>query len=189
MHTIKKALVLDLDGTVRRSKSGKEFVDSLDDIELIPGMEERIMLFKGAGYLVLGFTNQGWVAFGYKSSQMAFDESSYTKALFKTNPFEEIAYRFHHEEGSVRPHNIRSLMRKPDIGMLAVLEDEFYLHRGTLIDWDNSLFVGDRAEDAECARRAGIPFQDASAFVNTPVSIFFQKLNGALNSADESRIE
>ena len=36
------------------------------------------------------------------------------------------------------------------------------------IDWDKSLFVGDRPEDEQCANNAGIPFRYIDNFLNEP---------------------
>jgi histidinol phosphatase-like enzyme len=65
---------------------------------------------------------------------------------------------------------MRSLNRKPEIGMLAEIETNAQ-ESGLLIDWDRSLFVGDRSEDRECAERAGMMF--------TPAHEFFGREEGA----------
>jgi histidinol phosphatase-like enzyme len=49
--------------------------------------------------------------------------------------------------------------------MLVQYEME-YFSQGIIIDWDNSIFVGDRPEDEECARRADIEFIPAEVFFN-----------------------
>jgi D-glycero-D-manno-heptose 1,7-bisphosphate phosphatase len=67
----------------------------------------------------------------------------------------------------VVPYNYRSLLRKPDIGMLALMEYELF-DEGYIVDWDNSLFVGDRPEDQECAKRAGLSFHWAWDFFGRP---------------------
>jgi histidinol phosphatase-like enzyme len=36
---VKPALVLDFDGTIRRSKSGETFIKNFQDIELMPGID------------------------------------------------------------------------------------------------------------------------------------------------------
>jgi histidinol phosphatase-like enzyme len=47
--------------------------------------------------------------------------------------------------------------------MLAVAEVEAF-DESYVIDWDESLMVGDRQEDEECARRAAIAFRYADDF-------------------------
>lgn len=164
------ALCLDLDGTVRRSKRGeKEFINGPDDIELYPGVEEKIWEYRDKGYLILGLTNQGGVAMGYKTVEQVQRELDATFALFTRSergmgPFQLLETCFHmQDEKASFPYNRRSLLRKPDIGMLVLMECEAF-DAGFLIDWDNSLFVGDLPDDEGCAKNAGIPFQWAHEF-------------------------
>lgn len=82
---------------------------------------------------------------------------------WKLYPFHIVKQCYHHPQGKVEPYNHRSLLRKPDIGMLAIAEVDAY-KAGVVVDWDNSLFVGDRPEDEECAKRAGIRFIWADEF-------------------------
>jgi D-glycero-D-manno-heptose 1,7-bisphosphate phosphatase len=161
--TVAPALVLDLDGTVRYNKNGDDFISSPDDIALFPDVEAKIWEYRDKGYLILGISNQGGVAFGYKTWQNADAELEATLSLFKANPFHLVEMCYHHEGGTKFPYNKRSLFRKPNIGMLAAMEAEAF-GEGYLIDWDNSLFVGDRDEDRQCAANAGIPFQWAKDF-------------------------
>jgi D-glycero-D-manno-heptose 1,7-bisphosphate phosphatase len=158
------ALCLDLDGTVRYSKSEPlGFIRGPEDVALIAGAEAKIWEYRDQGYLILGISNQGGVAHGYKTPQQAEAELRAMLELFERNPFQLIQQCFHDAAGTVFPYNRRSLLRKPDIGMLALMEVEAF-HAGYLIDWDKSLFVGDRPEDSDCAGNAGIPFRNAEAF-------------------------
>lgn len=156
------ALVLDLDGTVRYSKNG-EFINKPEDVALFADVEARLWEMRGQGYLIFGVTNQGGVAFGHKSVLGHEGEIEVTVRQFERNPFHLIKACFHHPAGKVEPYNHRSLLREPDIGMLALCEVEAY-DKGYIVDWDKSLMVGDRPEDEECARNAGIAFQWAHEF-------------------------
>lgn len=162
---IKKALILDFDGTIRRSKSGQTFIKNFQDIELIPNIENIIHLYANMGYLILGISNQAGVAHGFKLPFEIEAEMNATFNLFKKNPFHLVKYCYHDRKGKIEPYCHRSLLRKPDIGMLALMEVEAYDY-GYIIDWDNSLFVGDRPEDEECAKNAGIPFNHIDVFIN-----------------------
>lgn len=159
------AIILDLDGTVRRSKSGKEFITGPDDIELMPGIEERLMIFHAGGYVVAGASNQGGVAYGFKSQAQAIAEMNATAALFKANPFHIIKMCYFMEDGNTFPYNHRSLSRKPDYGLLVLIEMEAYMY-GHIIDWNKSLFVGDRPEDKQCAANARIQYMDINDFLS-----------------------
>ena len=166
---VSPALCLDLDGTIRRSKSGKPFIEGPEDIELFPDVEAKIMAYRDDGWMIFGVSNQGGVAHGFKTSEQVMAELDATIALFKENPFHIVKLCYHDAAGSVFPYNKRSLLRKPSYGMLALMEAEAFDY-GYLIDWDNSLFIGDRVEDAECAVSAGIPFKTADDFFERSVA-------------------
>lgn len=164
------ALCLDLDGTVRRSKRGEsEFINGPDDVELYPGAEEKIWEYRDKGYLIFGLTNQGGVAYGYKTPDQVNAEIDAMFSLFQRSeqgmgPFHSLKSCYHMEgEKASFPYNRRSLLRKPEIGMLVLMEVEAF-DGGFLVDWDASLFVGDRLEDQQCAINAQIPFQWAKDF-------------------------
>jgi len=158
------ALVLDLDGTIRYSKSG-EFINGPDDVALFDDVEKKLWEYKNRGHLVFGVSNQGGVAFGLSSLKIVHAELDATLALFEDNPFNIIKFCCNHPDGTIHPYNTRSLLRKPDIGMLAILESASF-ENGFMIDWDHSLIVGDRAEDEEMAKRAGVNFAWANDFFN-----------------------
>jgi D-glycero-D-manno-heptose 1,7-bisphosphate phosphatase len=166
-YKLRPALCLDLDGTVRRTKSGNAFIQSLDDIELMPGIEKIIWKYREHGYLILGISNQGGVAHGFKSVSEIMEEVDATVGLFKVNMFDMVKCCYHDEKGTTEPYNHRSLLRKPNIGMLALMETTAW-QNGIIIDWNNSLFVGDRPEDEQCAKNAEIPFQHIDDFLNSP---------------------
>lgn len=156
------ALCLDLDGTVRYSTSG-EFIEKPSDIALFDGVEEVIWTYRDLGYLILGITNQGGVAWGHKTPTDEAVELKTMFDLFERNPFHMVKSCYHMERGKVFPFNVRSLLRKPDIGMLALCEYEAY-QNGYAIDWNMSIFVGDRLEDQLCASNAGVIFRWAWEF-------------------------
>lgn len=157
------ALCLDFDGTIRRSKSGT-FIKDENDIVLIDGVEEIIWQYRQHDYLIIGVSNQGSVAYGYKRPSHIERELAATLKLFAKNPFHIVKMCYHMEGGEIEPFNHRSLLRKPNIGMLAIAEYEAW-GAGYMIDWDRSLFVGDRPEDEQCANNAGIPFNHIEEFL------------------------
>lgn len=162
--TIVPALCLDVDGTIRRSKT-KEFIKDANDIELIPGIEKIIERYKANRYLIAAISNQGGVAFGFKTEDQIAEEWKATKALFKNSKlFNYSIMCVYMENGTIKPYNYRSLLRKPQIGMLALVEIRAK-EKGIIIDWDNSLFIGDRPEDKECAERAKVTFYDIDYFL------------------------
>lgn len=164
---LRPALCLDMDGTVRRSASGKIFIENSRDIELMPGIENLIWRYRNIGWMIFGISNQAGVAHGFKLPLEVENEMDVTLKLFKVNPFHSVQYCYHDGKGKIEPYNHRSLGRKPDIGMLYVMEIDAW-EAGFVVDWDNSLFVGDRPEDEECAKRAGIKFRHIDSFLNEP---------------------
>lgn len=162
------ALFLDWDGTIRKSKTG-EFIKDENDIELIQGIEKIIWHYRNAGYLIIGISNQGGVAFGHKRPSHIEREMDATLRLFKINPFHVVKMCYHMEGGSIEPFNHKSLLRKPYIGMLALAEFEAW-QQGYMIDYKNSLFVGDREEDEECAKNAGIAYKHISQLLSEPIT-------------------
>lgn len=166
-HTIVKALCLDFDGTIRRSKSGEPFIKNSKDIELMPGIENIIWKYRQMNYLIFGISNQAGVAHGFKLPIEIENELEATLKLFKSNPFHIVKMCYHDGKGKIAPYNVRSLCRKPDIGSLAIIENEAF-NNGYVIDWDNSIFCGDRPEDEQCAKNAGIVFRHIDSFLNEP---------------------
>jgi D-glycero-D-manno-heptose 1,7-bisphosphate phosphatase len=149
-------LFLDLDGTVRRSKSGQTFINSPEDQELIPGVREAINQY--SDWAIVGITNQGGVAAGKKSLHNCVAEQQRTleilpkmRSIYFCPDFEgEQCYR-------VEVDNFRDCskegggFRKPEAGMIRLA----IAHLGKP---EKALFVGDRPEDELAAARAGIPF-------------------------------
>lgn len=162
-----KILCLDIDGTVRRSKSGKTFIEGPDDVEIIPGVRERIKHYRSLNYWVYGISNQAGVAHGFKTPDQVNQEMKATLKLLDL-PFVSIISCYYDAKGKVDSYNWRSLCRKPDYGMLVVVEQKLVVI-DHFPDWDNSLFVGDRPEDEECAKRAGIPFMHIDEFLKQPI--------------------
>jgi len=168
---IKPALCLDLDGTIRYSKSSR-FIQDPQDIALFEGVEKKIWQYRNRGFLIFGITNQGGVAFNYKTPERNLAEISSTCNLFIRNPFHSIKYCYHMEEGSIFPYNYRSLLRKPYTGMLALLEVEAW-NEGFVLDWNKSIFVGDDEVDRLCAENAGLKFYWAADFFQLTGDIKF----------------
>jgi D-glycero-D-manno-heptose 1,7-bisphosphate phosphatase len=164
----KRILCLDLDGTVRRSKSGKTFIEGPDDIEIIPGMKELIWKYKNDGWRLIFISNQAGVAYGFKDVIQVRAENRQTIDLLRkegSTPVSIGIFCPYDEKGKTEEYDWRSLRRKPMYGMLVEAECKLVEEYDIFPDWNNSLFVGDRPEDEECAKAAGIPFMWAHDFV------------------------
>ena len=173
-HQLRRVLVLDLDGTVRRSKraattkSGNDFISGPDDVELFHDAEDVIWEYKREhDALVVGVTNQGGVAHGFKTPAMCDAEVDATLRLFRRDPFTVVKTAYCDDRGKVEPWRHRSLLRKPGYGMLVLCEVELW-ELGVIVDWGNSLMVGDREDDKGCADSADIAFRWAHDFFGRP---------------------
>lgn len=162
---IAPVLFLDLDGTVRRNKSGASFINSIDDIEIMPGIEDRIKSYKDKGFIIIGISNQAGIAHGFKTVLDVEAEIARTLDLLFPFCFDAIFYCPFDAKGKVAPYNKSSIARKPGSGMLAYAEF-FLMQHEILIDWEVSAMVGDREEDALCAAGVDLCFFDIEKFLS-----------------------
>lgn len=160
---LRPALCLDLDGTVRGSRSGAKYGPATpDDVVLLPNTEPTVARYKAAGWAVVGVSNQGVVAFGTKTVTEVEAILAATRAAFQVDPFDIVLMSYAHPD-AVGMWGARSLCRKPGTGMLGAAEI-LAQQGGWMIDWKHSIFVGDRPEDAGCAAGAGVTFMGADDF-------------------------
>ena len=59
-----KALFVDLDGTVRSTKTGRPHPVKLWDQRIRTGVKEKLSEYREQGYKIVAVTNQGGVAYG-----------------------------------------------------------------------------------------------------------------------------
>lgn len=173
---VQPLLAMDLDGTVRRSKSGAKFGPTdAGDVELYPDVEAKLWEYRDRGFRVVGVSNQGVVGYGTRTEVEVIAIATATCAAFQRDPFDgiEMAYALPASMGGkVSPFHLRSLRRKPHYGMLVNIERIAY-EANVVVDWDNSIFVGDRDEDKQCAEAAGVAFQWAHNFFERDASAAF----------------
>lgn len=171
IFAVQPAYIFDLDGTIRRSKSGAKFPAGVDDIELFPDVETKLWELRDQGGYIVAATNQGGVAYGFRTEAQVDAELDRTVNLFKKNPFYQIHATLTHPKGSVFPYNTVSLLRKPHYGMLVSAEISAWKNY-VLIDWPKSVMVGDRLEDKQTAENAdvGITFQWAWDFFGRQIT-------------------
>lgn len=145
-----KALILDYDGTLRKTKSGQDYPVESSDIEALPGRKETLQKYKDAGYRLLGVSNQSGIGKGKLSHGAA-------KACFdKTNELvgHDIEYVY-------CPHGsfpIACYCRKPIPGLFVQFMLKYKL------DPSQCIMVGDLTSDATFAKRSGMKFIHADKF-------------------------
>lgn len=159
---IKPVLFLDLDGTIRESRTGG-FIDGPDDVQIIQGRGAVLEKYFNEGWVLIGVTNQGGIAHGHKDPSQVHAENRKTNDLLQ-GKLKDIYFSPFHEESDHKVFGRASLLRKPHYGMLVQAEIDLPRDHGILPAIDHSLMVGDREEDQKCAEKAGIDFQWAEEF-------------------------
>ena len=172
-----KLLILDLDGTIRRTKSGEKFINTPEDQELIPEADKSIRKYAKEGWLIVGCSNQGGVEHGFKSMKNCIKEQQITLQICphlnqifiapSNNQciaiYNDYGYQYSHwklENGwAINLNNFdekweSSGFRKPNTGMIEAI-------RLIYKDYRELLFIGDMESDRLCAEAAGIEFIQA----------------------------
>ncbi|MCO4769388.1 MAG: HAD-IIIA family hydrolase [Deltaproteobacteria bacterium] len=146
----KRALILDYDGTLRRSTGPAPFPLTPDEVEILPGRAEALTAFVEAGWLLLGVSNQSGIARGQLTQEGA-------KACFdRTNELlgHDIDVRWDaHPSG-----RIDNWTRKPMPGLGVQLTVDHELDPGRCV------YVGDMETDAQFAAHCGFSYADAADF-------------------------
>jgi len=152
-------LYLDIDGTVREGKDDAlgRFVNGPEDVRVFPEAVEMMRRWKAGGGRIIGVSNQGGVALGivtYESVAAAMVETH----LQTGELFDKITFCVHHPAAQ-HPEMARCWCRKPSPGLIIEAALDLAPHHGESYPPYMGLMVGDRAEDEECARLAGLDFQ------------------------------
>ncbi|MBI2756700.1 MAG: HAD-IIIA family hydrolase [Chloroflexi bacterium] len=147
----RRALFVDLDGTVRNTKSGHVHPLKPWDQEIRPGVQERLAQFRAAGYAVVGVTNQGGVAFGFLSEVDVRAINRRLEQVLLPDVFDLILYCPFHPGGRIKAYRRESECRKPRPGMA------FEARERLGIELSRSIMVGDMDVDEGFAANAGIP--------------------------------
>ena len=164
-----KALLLDLDGTIRRSKSKSEFIADPNDQKPIERAIETMEIYHQKGWTLIGITNQGGVDAGHKSLKSAIEEQLKTLEIFPRLSCIYFCPDFKGREcfrvrkcscvqiDELYPDLIEQF-RKPNPGMIFAALRAFAEYPIDI------LMVGDREEDKLAAKNAGISFLDAHSW-------------------------
>lgn len=156
-------LYLDLDGTVRHGfdQLGR-FVNTPEDVVVFPEAVTLMRRWKQGGGYVVGVSNQGGVALGHLSAE-ACARSMQRTQLLADSLFDKIAYCVHHPDAA-DPEMARCWCRKPSPGLVIEAAHDLALRSRHTEFYPPymGLFVGDRSEDRECARLAGLDFMEAA---------------------------
>lgn len=174
-------LFVDIDGTVRHGKTELgRFVNGPQDVVVFPEAKVMLQRWREAGGRVVGVSNQGGIALGYVSADDVRDAMVRTNELLRPeggpDAFELILWCPH-----TPPRNDASDLTcwcrkpKPGLAMFAAVRLEELSSERRLPDRDHgfpeghefyppqwAMFVGDQAEDQQCAQALGARFQWAA---------------------------
>jgi D-glycero-D-manno-heptose 1,7-bisphosphate phosphatase len=147
MKTRPKGVVfIDRDGTIVKIYEGRP-ANTVDEIELLPGVPEGMRELKDAGLQVILATNQGGIALGYMTEEVLLAMNARINellALSKAPAIDAVYFCPHAPTAGC-------YCRKPNPGMLLAAA------RDLDIDVQKSYFIGDDVRDMDCAFRAGVP--------------------------------
>ncbi len=149
-HT-RKGLLLDVDGTLRTTKSGEIYPRHADDVVLLPNRRETLLPWIDDGYLLFFVSNQSGLSSGkltQSDAENAFQRTADLLAL----PISEIAYCPH------PAFPVGCFCRKPLPGL------GVYLIRKYGLDLEQLVMVGDMDSDASFAQGLGAKYIDANTF-------------------------
>jgi len=146
-----KGLLLDVDGTVRRTKSGEPFPRDADDIEILPNRRAVLEKWANDGYKLFFVSNQGGIASGQLTRETADAAFARTVELLGL-PVTEISYCPH------PAFPASCFCRKPLPGMGILLAHRHQLAREHLV------MVGDMDSDEDFARSLGAKYVGAETF-------------------------
>ena len=146
-----KGLLLDVDGTLRITRSGEIYPRDPDDVELLPGRREILARWIEDGYRLFFVSNQSGVASGKVSRDAVEAAFARTVELLQL-PVDEVAFCPH------PAFPVGCFCRKPLPGMGIYLS-----HRHGLAP-DQLVMVGDMESDERFAEAIGARFHHADAF-------------------------
>jgi D,D-heptose 1,7-bisphosphate phosphatase len=145
----KPAAFLDRDGTLNHDDG---YTYKIEEFRWIEGAKAAIKLLNDAGYLVFIVTNQAGIARGYYDSIAVETLHRWMQGELAGigAHVDDIRYCPHHPEGSVRELSIVCDCRKPHIGMLKSLIEQWHPHIS------HSFMLGDSDKDAQAGATAGL---------------------------------
>jgi D-glycero-D-manno-heptose 1,7-bisphosphate phosphatase len=139
---VKRAVFLDRDGIINRAvvRDGKPYPPAtVDEFELLPGVEETIRSLRESGFLIIVVTNQPDVATGAQRREVV--EAMHSK-LSALGLCDAIKVCYHTDADGCA-------CRKPKPGMLVEAAREWR------IDLADSFMIGDRWRDVAAGSAAG----------------------------------
>ncbi|GAB64295.1 MAG: D-glycero-beta-D-manno-heptose 1,7-bisphosphate 7-phosphatase [Candidatus Jettenia sp.] len=163
----RKAVFLDRDGTVIVHKP---YLNSPDQLLLLPNAAQGIRLFNEEGYLVIVITNQSGIARGFFDEKcLELIHKKMTDVLRNEGAMiDDIYYCPHYKEGMIQQYTKDCDCRKPKIGMFLEAARQYH------IDFSQSLMIGDSEVDIRAGKNAGckcVLIKDSKESQNTTIAV------------------
>jgi len=155
-------LYLDIDGTVREGKDDPlgRFVNGPEDVRVFPEAVEMMRRWRAGGGRIIGVSNQGGIALGIVSLERVAAAMAETHRQ-ADKLFDRIAWCNHHPDAA-SPEWSRCWCRKPAPGLLIESALNLAQQHQEYYPPYMGLMVGDRPEDEQCAKTAGLDFMWAA---------------------------
>lgn len=150
-----KGLFLDVDGTLRKTKSGELYPRDAEDVELLPGRRAILERWMKDGFTLFFVSNQSGIA-GGKVAKEAVDAAFARTIELLGLPVAEVIYCPH------PAFPVACFCRKPLPGLGVSLIQRHKLAREHLV------MVGDMESDQEFARALGAKYVPADEFFAGP---------------------
>ncbi|MGH2478886.1 MAG: HAD-IIIA family hydrolase [Ktedonobacteraceae bacterium] len=153
-----KLILLDVDGTLGKPKSGGDFRETADDWEFFPGRIEACQKLVADGSKIITCSNQGGVCFSWSK----FNEEQITVVLESTakaiGAMASLVACSSTNAKALDRYRFDDPRRKPAPGMLL----EAMKMAG--VSASETLMVGDRSEDQDAAKNCGVAFMWSHEF-------------------------
>jgi D-glycero-D-manno-heptose 1,7-bisphosphate phosphatase len=146
----RRALFVDLDGTVRFTKTGRPHPVKPWDQRIRAGVKEKLAGYRSQGHAVVAVTNQGGVAMGMLTEDDVRAIHKHLTEELLPDTFDLVLYCPYHPRGRIAEYRRDADCRKPKPGMAIAARDRLGL------DLAASIMVGDTDTDEGFAQNAGI---------------------------------
>lgn len=143
------AVFLDRDGTIIKEV---DYLDSLEKVELLPGVPEALSALRAGGFKLFVVTNQSGVARGYFTETFVQKTHEFISHILGKQGCEIDGFYFcpHHPTEGKESYRQKCNCRKPEPGMVLRAASEHDL------DLRRSWIIGDKKSDIMSAKSVGI---------------------------------
>ncbi|MFO0750109.1 MAG: HAD-IIIA family hydrolase [Myxococcota bacterium] len=147
----KKGLLLDVDGALRRTRSGELYPRTPEDVELLPGRREALERWLAHGWRIFFTSNQSGIHSGRVRTDMVDRAFARTIELLGL-PVDDVVYCPH------QAFPVACFCRKPMPGLAALLVTRHHLARPSLV------VVGELQSERDFATAIGARYVAPDAF-------------------------